>query len=114
MPTRGGKLSAVECGLVFLLPSAPQAIPQYVTGSTTGTVLDSSEAAVPSAEVILTNDGTGETQRTVTGNLGELVSSDIGIAARFNPAGNQVSGRFGLVTVARPPRIMQLGLKFRF
>jgi hypothetical protein len=35
-------------------------------------------------------------------------------AARFDPAGQQVNGRFGQVIAARTPRRMQLALKFTF
>jgi hypothetical protein len=35
-------------------------------------------------------------------------------AARFDPQGNQVNGRFGELTSARSPRIMQLSLSFHF
>jgi hypothetical protein len=35
-------------------------------------------------------------------------------AARFDPAGNQVNGRFGQPISTRPPRIIQFGLSFYF
>ena len=34
--------------------------------------------------------------------------------AFFDPAGQQVNGRFGEVTTVRPPRIMQFSLRFQF
>jgi hypothetical protein len=40
--------------------------------------------------------------------------SGIDTTARFTPAGAQVNGRFGQAFTARPPRIMQLGLKIAF
>ena len=40
--------------------------------------------------------------------------SGVDTTARFNPAGAQVNGRFGQAFSARPPRIMQLALKFGF
>ncbi len=36
------------------------------------------------------------------------------LAARFDPQGNQVNSRFGQVTSARPPRIMQAALRLVF
>ena len=40
--------------------------------------------------------------------------SAIDAAARFDPAGNQVNGRFGQVTATRPARIIQFALRFIF
>jgi hypothetical protein len=34
--------------------------------------------------------------------------------ARFDPLGNQVNGQFGQATASRPPRLMQMALKFYF
>ena len=34
--------------------------------------------------------------------------------AFFDPAGQQVNGRFGEVTTVQPPRIMQFSLRFQF
>ena len=38
----------------------------------------------------------------------------VNTAARFDPAGNQVNAQFGQVTSTRPPRVMQLALRFQF
>ena len=38
----------------------------------------------------------------------------IDTTAQFDPAGNQVNGRFGQAIASRPPRIMQLGLLLTF
>ncbi|PYT25584.1 MAG: hypothetical protein DMG57_24770 [Acidobacteria bacterium] len=38
----------------------------------------------------------------------------IDTTARFDPAGNQVNGRFGQAIASRPPRIVQLGLLLTF
>jgi hypothetical protein len=40
--------------------------------------------------------------------------ASVDATASFNPAGQQVNQRFGQVTSARLPRIMQLGLRFQF
>jgi hypothetical protein len=40
--------------------------------------------------------------------------AQIDTTAQFDPAGKQVSARFGQAIVARPPRIMQFGIKFVF
>ena len=40
--------------------------------------------------------------------------SAIDTAARFDPAGNQVNGRFGQVIATRPARIIQFALRFTF
>jgi len=34
--------------------------------------------------------------------------------ARFDPAGQQVNGQFGQVTVTRAPRVIELSLRFQF
>ena len=34
--------------------------------------------------------------------------------ARFDPAGQQVNGQFGQVTITRAPRVVQLSLQFQF
>ena len=40
--------------------------------------------------------------------------SDVDATARFDPQGNQVNARFGQVTSARSPRVMQGSLRFTF
>ena len=40
--------------------------------------------------------------------------SGVDDTARFDPAGNQVNGRFGQATSARTARIMQASLRLRF
>ena len=34
--------------------------------------------------------------------------------ARFDPAGQQVNGQFGQVTITRAPRVIQLSLQLQF
>ena len=34
--------------------------------------------------------------------------------ARFDPAGQQVNGQFGQVTITRAPRVIQLSLELKF
>lgn len=40
--------------------------------------------------------------------------SGVDATARFDPQGNQVNARFGQVTSARSPRVMQGSLRFTF
>jgi hypothetical protein len=40
--------------------------------------------------------------------------SEVDTNARFDPAGNQVNARFGEMTAARTPRIMQFALRVYF
>lgn len=58
------------CVLILTLFSANAAFAQGTTSRLTGTVLDSSGAAVSGATVTLTNEGTGTSQTTQTGESG--------------------------------------------
>jgi hypothetical protein len=46
--------------------------------------------------------------------LNQTQFTTIDTAARFDPQGRQVNGRFGEFTAARPPRVMQFALRFLF
>lgn len=43
---------------------------QMTTGSTGGTVVDATDAVIPAAVVTLSNEGTGETRKAVSGGRG--------------------------------------------
>ena len=65
------------CVLALLLAGNVSA--QTTSGSMFGTVVDSSNQVVPGADVIVTNEKTGEQRRTVTNEVGQYVFS--GLAA---------------------------------
>src|SRR5712691_4475470 len=66
------KQSGLPFMLVALLLGSPSAtFAQNITGSITGTVVDSSGLAVPGAPVKLTNTGTGLTQTSLSDSSGD-------------------------------------------
>lgn len=59
--------------LVVLLLCALPSMAQQLTGTLTGTVFDTSGAAVPNANVVLKNQASGDTRTTVTDGSGHFV-----------------------------------------
>src|SRR5262249_30572094 len=62
--------AAILALLAFL---SAQLSAQSITGSITGTLVDPSGAAVPGADVTLTNEHTSETRNTATSETGDFV-----------------------------------------
>ncbi len=67
-----GSLLVISClAFTILLLSAPASLPQSTTqGAIAGTVLDPSDAAVPSAKVSVKNNGTNAEESTTTDDAG--------------------------------------------
>ena len=67
-----GHLRVGVVAVVFALLPAVDASAQAVTGSMSGTVLDTSNQVVPGADVTITHENTGEQRTTVTNAVGDF------------------------------------------
>ena len=67
----------VSCILLFALLMMPRLGAQIAAGGVTGTVRDASGAAIPDAQVALTNDQTGVSQATRSTSSGTYVFSSV-------------------------------------
>jgi hypothetical protein len=103
--------------LTILLLTASAAGAQTISGSMSGTVVDAQKQVVPGADVVITNERTGEVRRTVTNEVGAfyfpgLAPGPYSVRAEltgFRPIeskGNMVlaNGR-----LAVPPLVLQVG-----
>ena len=68
---RGSRVSFFVC-MLLLAACAPFTLAQNITGSVTGSVIDSSGAVVVGAKVTLTNTGTSETQNEPSDTSGNF------------------------------------------
>jgi len=75
--------------LIILLLGAREAFGQAVTGTLLGTVQDSFGAVVPNANITLTNEGTGVSDRTTSGPQG------------FYTFPNLAPGEYGVTVAAK-------------
>ena len=66
----------IRCSCLFLTVSAFVALAQ-TTGSVNGTVLDGQGAALPGAELVLTNVGTGQTRKLTSSAEGYFLFGDL-------------------------------------
>jgi len=74
---RTGPLTAWLFALCLTVSVVPTALGQQITGSLTGTVQDVSGAVIPGAQILLTNDNSGTTQRTETNAQGYFTLAGI-------------------------------------
>ena len=75
MPRRNFRrfLKAALIPLFVVATALPMAVAQTLTGSLSGTVVDSSDAVLPGATVTLVNDLSGDQRTTVTNEAGNFV-----------------------------------------
>ena len=96
-------------GLLVLLFSVgalwcPVAVAQQASANVTGTVKDPSGAAIPNAQVQLTNVNTGVVRTTATNTVGIYVFPNV-VPGIY---GMQASAN-GFATVSQPPVTLQVG-----
>src|ERR1700761_7551933 len=75
--SRPGRPFALLAFLLSLLPVSQVGKPQTFRGGINGTVTDAGGAAIPGAQVQITDDGTGVTKTTVTSSAGEFDFPDL-------------------------------------
>lgn len=98
-----GKVQMIlACVLASVVLLAVRLDSQSITGTISGTLVDSSGAVVPGAEVTLTNERTSETRNTATSDTGEFET------------GAQVNSTFGQLNGTRSARVIQLSLRLTF
>src|SRR6201996_2417866 len=75
--SRPGRPFALLAFLLSLLPVSQVGKPQTFRGGINGAVTDAGGAAIPGAQVQITDDGTGVTKTTVTSSAGEFDFPDL-------------------------------------
>jgi len=124
--TAGGMLSAVSgvwrsvfavvlalCLVVLISSNAPVAFGQDVKGSVRGTVSDEQGAAVPGAEVVVSDSSTGFSRSTTTGNDGVYNFPDLPLGTfkiRVTHEGFKASEKFGITVHASDSLVFNFAL----
>ncbi len=105
------------CLVVFFTSSAPVALGQDVKGSVRGTVTDEQGAAVPGAEVTVSDDSTGFSRSATTGSDGVYNFPDLPLGTfkiRATHAGFKTSEKVGVVVHASDSLVFNIALVVGF
>ncbi len=98
---------------LLLFSLASLLLAQRNSGTLIGVVVDSSDANILGAQVTLTSETTGDARKTLSNSTGNFTLPGVPAGARSDAADHQVNTRFGQLTGARSPRIIQFAISFK-